>query len=442
MMQSFGFALFVMVTGVLVLRPADLAPALADLRLYEVTAMACLMCLLPQVTAQLSLRALKANPVTVCVLGLLVATPLSFVYQSDLSSLPEATLTFLKVTVSYLLLTAAIHSAARLRSYLAWFALWLMVMTALCLLQYHGVIDNPELAPKADWVMNSETGVREKVWRLSGVGVFGNPNNLAQILVTGMLISFYFLASHRSQLWRWLWLAPLGGFGYALFLTYSRGGFVSLLIGLLVLLYQRLGGIKAVVLGALALPALFYLFGGGRQTDLNIEGGTGQQRIQLWSDGFLAVRSSPLFGIGVGKYPELTGGLGAHNSFVHAYVETGLLGGTLFLGAFYLSLTGLYRLRDPRMGLRDPDLVEQRSCLLAILVSYAVNLLGSSRNYDIPTYLLLGLATVYLRLATQHIELTGYRLSLRLVARIAAVSLITALVLQGVILAAVNWNGP
>jgi hypothetical protein len=178
-MQLLGFILFLAMTGILILRPGDLVPELEGWPVYEVTALSCLAVLLPRVVLQLQPARLRENPITACVLGLLLATPLSFLGQENMEGAPEATIAFAKIVVSYLLLTAAIDTFAKLRFYLGWMAVCLAILTTLSLMQYYGLIDNPALAPKADWVMNSETGVNDQVWRLTGAGIFGNPNNLA-----------------------------------------------------------------------------------------------------------------------------------------------------------------------------------------------------------------------------------------------------------------------
>jgi O-antigen ligase len=62
------------------------------------------------------------------------------------------------------------------------------------------------------------------------------------------------------------------------------------------------------------------------------------------------------------NYAEATGsgGLGAHNAFVHTYVELGFLGGTLFLGAFYCALRMSAQLARQDRSIRDPDLARVR----------------------------------------------------------------------------------
>ncbi len=124
--------------------------------------------------------------------------------------------------------------------------------------------------------------------------------------------------------------------------------------GLFLLLRTRFGWRMAVLIGAALLPVLFVFFA-GRQTDLSTSGGTGQERIQLWSEGLVQFRQSPLFGIGRDRFDQEVG-LVAHNSYVHAFAELGFLGGMFFVGAFVLALGSLYRLSADGRHILDPDL--------------------------------------------------------------------------------------
>ena len=59
--------------------------------------------------------------------------------------------------------------------------------------------------------------------------------------------------------------------------------------------------------------------------------------MQLWYAGLVEMKRFPLFGIGAGMYPDFVDGRVAHNSFVHAFVELGIFGGVIFLGAFWFA---------------------------------------------------------------------------------------------------------
>ena len=101
-----------------------------------------------------------------------------------------------------------------------------------------------------------------------------------------------------------------------------------------------------------------------------------------------------------GQYDDECG-LVAHNSFVHAYVELGLIGGGLFLAAFVLSGWAVWTTKPSSLLHPEDsaDLTRLRPIIFALIVSYMAGVFSLSRNYIPPTYLSLALATVYLRLA-------------------------------------------
>lgn len=438
-MASIRFALLVLVTGVLFLRPAEIISSLEDQPVYEVCILCCLVVSAPVIVQQLTARSLGARPITLFVLGLLAVVPLSHLTHLAFNEAWTSAFEFLKVVLSYLLLVGVINTSTRLRWFLRWLVMFIVALTVLALLQYHGVIDNEALAPVTERMLAEDGSDERSTDRLCGAGIFANPNDLSRILVVGIGLSLFGLGDRRLGLLRGLYLAVIGLFGYALVLTYSRGGFIALLVTIVVLFYARFRLWKTLALGALVLPALFLLFQ-GRQTDITIKSGTGQQRIQLWSDGFVAARSSPLFGIGMGKYSEETGGLGAHNSFVEVYVELGFVGGSLFLAAQLWSLGTLHRLRSCQRRVTDLDLQRLRGYLLAIIAGYAAGMLSSSRCYAMPTYFLLGLVAVYARLASRFVPAVIPRTSPGLFVRFGLVSVAFVVATQLYILAAVQWE--
>jgi O-antigen ligase len=188
----------------------------------------------------------------------------------------------------------------------------------------------------------------------------------------------------------------MGLFGYALLLTHSRGGMLSAVAGLLAFLCARIGGRNALPV-ALLLVALLLARSWGRATDvdLNDPDDTFQTRLELWSESIDALRSAPLLGIGQGRLVDEIGQV-THNSYLHAYAELGVLGGTAFVGAFYLVLRGLWVAAPV-----DPGLARMRPYVLALTGSYAAGLLSLSRCYHAPTQLLLALPTAYLVLASR-----------------------------------------
>src|SRR5262249_49497969 len=148
-----------------------------------------------------------------------------------------------------------------------------------------------------------------------------------------------------------------------------------------VLCWARYGWKRTVLLGAVVGPVVFVLFG-GRQLRIDVDStdDTGQERIQKWADGLSYFREEPLLGIGAFNFKEEMG-LQAHNSFVSAYVETGLLGGSLFAGAFYFALWPLARLRRSGAPIADPRLRRLAPYVIAVVAAYAIGIFSLSRNY-------------------------------------------------------------
>lgn len=431
------FVLFLLLNAVLFIRPAEIVPAMLGWPIYEVCILACLAVSFPRLLHQLTPRVLTAQPVTVCVLGVLIAIILSHATHMLLGLAFEMGFVFAKVVLYFLLFLATVTTPDRLRGFLVALVGMVVILTVIAVMQYHGKIEIEAITTLEEKKYDPETGQFTVIPRLRSTGIYNDPNDLSLILSVGMMASFYFFSKpavsvvhpHRysphggfERRIRWVWLAPFALFGYALVLTQSRGGLLSFLVGMGVYGLARFGWKKAFLLGALVLPVISVVFA-GRQ--LNIDptnkGDTAQSRVQLWSDGLMAMRSSPLFGIGMGQYADEME-LVAHNSFVHSYTELGFFGGTFFVGAFFLVLRGLQGARAAEGAFWGSELACLRPCLLAIVTSYCAGLWSLSRCYIVPTYMVLGIAAAFLALNKTLLPSLMPSLSGRLMVRLAAVS--------------------
>lgn len=432
-----AFGLFLLLTAILLIRPTEIVPSLDGLPLFQAVILVCLMAAGPAVLSQFGLRNLAARPITACVLVMALVVPLSNL--RDPTAAISTGFDFLKVIAYYLVLVSVVDTPRRLRGMVLWLVGCLVAHTVLALMNFHGFMEIPAMKPHVENVIEPETGrYIGTLPRICGVGYFGNPNDLSRILVVGATLCFYLMRELPRVLIPAL--AGLAGmFIFALTLTYSRGGLLALIATALTLLQVQFGGRRTAV-AAVGGLAVLQLVAGGRQTDMSTDEGTGQQRIQLWMEGFEALLQSPVFGIGVDRYPEVTGGLAAHNSFVQAYVEMGFIGGTAFLAAVVLALWGTYRLGPRRAPELSETLVRVRPFTIAVVAGYAVGMLSSTRTYVTPTFMLLGLAAVYQQLAACAAPRLAPRMSLRLVGRMAAASAVTltALYLFGRL--SVRWS--
>ncbi len=392
------FFLFLVLNGVLFLRPEELFPSIAGLQIYYWVICTNLIVCSGAIFKQLEGKELAKNPVTVCVLGVLATIFLSHASKLDLYSARMGAFEFLKVVLYFLLLLSVVNTKKRLIWFLFALVVLILSINTFAILQYHGAINIEALEA---YMQNDvdENGEAFAFPRMVGTGIFNDPNDLSMIIVAAILLCGAGLFAPKLGVARFALAAPIGYLLYALTLTQSRGGLLALMAGCGTVFYLRYGWQKTALIGALGVPVVLAV--GGRQADIGgaMSGGTGESRTELWSEGIQLFKSSPLFGIGYKNFAEEVGHV-AHNSFLHSATELGFFGGMFFLGVFAVSAAGIWQAQRSKRDIKDATLRQLLPYMLALLVAYGVSMLSLSRSYAIPTYLIAGLAAAYLHLAT------------------------------------------
>ena len=393
-----GFYLFLLLNGVLFLRPEELVPSIAGLQIYYWVICINLIVCAPAILNQLSMKELVKNPVTICVLGVLLTIMTSHLARFDLWNARMGAFDFLKVVLYFLLLMAVVNSKQRLLWFLTAVVVFTLAINTLAVLQYHGKIHIEALTVLMENDIDENTGERLAIPRMRATGIFNDPNDLSMIIVAGVMLCSAGLFAPKLGSARFAIIAPIGFLLYALTLTQSRGGFLALLAGGGTIFYLRFGWKNALLAGAVTVPVLLAI--GSRQTDLAgaMAGGTGDARAELWSESLQLFKQSPIFGIGYNGYGEVPMQV-AHNSYVHATTELGFFGGVFFLGVFAISAFTLWRLSRQQKQITDPTLRQLMPFICALLVAYCVSMFSLSRCYVLPTYLVAGVAASFVRLA-------------------------------------------
>ncbi|MGD9858036.1 MAG: O-antigen ligase family protein, partial [Planctomycetaceae bacterium] len=364
------------------------------------------------------------QPTNLCVMGMIAGVALSHLSSMYLFGLRTGVMGMLKVALYYLLLVSLVNTPQRLRRFLICTALSASVMIAYSVRDYVDFVSvwdgNPTLAEALlhdahlkegeERILRhvveqhtsavSDAGDVASVYRMRGLGIFNDPNDVALLIVVTSIIGLYFLTDRKLGQVRFVWGAPLLLMAAALYCTQSRGGILAAGVAGTAWLAARYGGQVAVglgVLGALCIPVAL-----GRAGEIEITSGTGQSRIQLWGEG-LAQLVSPkvLYGIGEGMYPEYAG-LVAHNSFVHAFVELGFVGGTMFFGCVFFPAYALWRMHRDRLQILDPEIRRLRPYIGAMLACWCMGMCALSRCYVESTYMVIGAAAAYVNLAGFH----------------------------------------
>ncbi|MFV2067832.1 MAG: O-antigen ligase family protein [Pirellulales bacterium] len=302
----------------------------------------------------------------------------------------DATIGFGKACLFYLLLVGILDSRKKLAIFLQSFAGILLFISLLIILNHHGV-----LAFDTGYAIVPSAGIESvRVGALGWVNFY--PNDTAALIVLGILTSLHYTTSARPYPLRALWLAAAVAMIYLARLTDSRGGFLALLIGLAVYVVARWGK-KGVKLGLALLPLVAAQVATERMAGVGsaITEDTGQSRIQFWCDGLLFFKHHPILGIGPGGFMAHIG-RAAHNTFIQAFAELGVVGGTLFLGAFAYGWWANYRLAKTFSAASsethpvDPTI----ALVLSLLSAYGIAILGLNHIFATHTLLVLGLATV------------------------------------------------
>src|SRR3954452_8179869 len=78
-----AWLLFLLLNATLFMRPAEIVPQLEGWPIYNAIILCCLALALPQMLQRLQGRSLLADPITLCVFGILPAIVLSLLAQGD-----------------------------------------------------------------------------------------------------------------------------------------------------------------------------------------------------------------------------------------------------------------------------------------------------------------------------------------------------------------------
>jgi O-antigen ligase len=166
-------------------------------------------------------------------------------------------------------------------------------------------------------------------------GMFGNPNDLALHLVTMMPIAVALALGSESRLMRLLYFAMAGVFVAGNMVTFSRGGFLGLIVTGAVLAWklgrrQRLN----VVLASGVIGGLVILLAPGNYglrilsifyPEMDNVGSNDQRRELLFRSIWVTLRNP--WGIGAGNSPVMNDyNLQTHNAYTQVSSELGILG--------------------------------------------------------------------------------------------------------------------
>jgi len=195
-----------------------------------------------------------------------------------------------------------------------------------------------EPEPGADYICEHVglLGTTSVAGRVRYRGVLQDPNELALALGIGLPLAFAFAGRRRTGARVLMAIATFLLVAIAVHFTQSRGGqlVIAAVIGVYALYRWRWKA--AIVVAVLSPIVLFLAMGGGDGGRVDAAAST-EERYEAWATGIQMFRDSPLFGVGNGQFVRhhyLT----AHNSYVLALAELGLVGMFLWGAVLYLTV--------------------------------------------------------------------------------------------------------
>ena len=219
-------------------------------------------------------------------------------------------------------------------------------------------------------------------------GLFGDPNDLALVLLMYVpLLTELALSTHGLRRLSWsLLLAILVG---GIFATVSRGGALGLMAALGFTLYDR-GRVSFRLALAPALVgvivAMLFVAGLNERSSGAFKPGeldeSAQGRLDMWASGIRMTAHNPVFGVGFGQFPDnylrharnpvQFGPRDAHNSFIKAAAETGLVGFIPFMALVFLTIRLAYHRRKAEVFEDNPMERAVRRSMFPSMIGFCV----------------------------------------------------------------------
>jgi len=254
--------------------------------------------------------------------------------------------------------------------------------------------------------------------RLDGVlgGIYSNPNDLAFAIVLSLPFCLAFLLRTDSILRKAAWAVALLLMISALFLTASRGAFITFLVaGAVSLWHFGIKGRRLYLIGAAAVIAfiaamvagghlkdrLLAVSGEGLDTDSQSSAyGSYEQRRILISRSLEGIGHYPILGIGLHSFSTYSGvWRDVHVTYLQIAVEGGipcLILYLMFFGRGFSNLRRLRRLPDP-----DPEATLFAGALHSSLVGFLVGALFAPEAYQYFPYFAVAYTAVLLAIEQQ-----------------------------------------
>ena len=244
-----------------------------------------------------------------------------------------------------------------------------------------------------------------------GTGLYGNANDFAIMIALNWPICLAFLLSTRSPLKKALWAVGLVFMLWAVTLTYSRSGFMAVVVAICISFWEF--GVRAkrsqlIVMGVLlALLVLPLLIPSHYATRLEgifdpsvdvMDQGSHAARRELLKRSLELTATHPIFGVGPGCFASATQlWYVTHNTYTQLSSEAGIPALILFILILRQVFRNLRDIRKTERYLNDPQVRTLTGALRASFAGYLLGAFFASYGYELFIYALVAFTGVLYR---------------------------------------------
>lgn len=316
---------------------------------------------------------------------------------------------------------------------------FMLIAISAAVMSIHGIYQL-EAEDKIGWtgvkaMVRHDSG-EDPVWQARYTGPFQDPNDMGMLLACVLPMIFYLWKTSKNIVMKLAWVGCALLIFEGIYIVNSRGTILAAVAPVLLFFALRYNLAKALVPIAVMVPVAIAVLP-SRIFISNDE--SSQQRIEAWYQGYLMFKSNPIFGVGMNNFIEHHYKT-AHNSWVLAYAELGLIGFYFWILVIFGSLHMAYHyMRLPKQPeaarvadeatLRDEVLIA--ATLFYSMVAAYVSAFFLSRTYSFLIYLLCGLcAASYFRMQAKYPDFPPRQIKGRLfILSIALIVMIALLVM-------------
>ncbi len=244
-------------------------------------------------------------------------------------------------------------------------------------------------------------------------GLIGNANGFGYIMLLGVVSAFYFWQEHRSIIVRFVILVLISIFGVGILVSASRKTFLGFVLFFVfwfvfcmrkTLLNNWKFVLASLVLLIFAYQGVYYVlehtYLGSRFFEFqNMQDIKGDNRYELYKEGFAMANKNPFFGVGIGNYGyhayELTY---AHSDWMEILSTMGYVGLSIYIifyAAIFLRMRKIIRLTN------DPKIVYYINFWRAFLLAHLIIAFGRPNFNDLFAMTTIGFIIGYIR----HVEM-------------------------------------